>query len=290
MAAPAFLVLAVVPGVFWLWLFARKGSYRPEPRRVLALTFTLGMVAVLPAALIETALIRDSLSGVRVGHAHLGRTAAALFLVVGPVEEAAKFLVVRLAPYRSGYFEEPMDGLVYGAAASLGFASAENFFYMLQYGAGIIALRGPLSTLAHLVFGSFWGYALGQGRTKAGGGLAVALGLGAAALLHGVFDLAVVAAGQGGLLAGLALIAAGGVWTVRRFDWAQRVSPFRYRRNYPLVECPACQRPSRAFFRFCPWCGTAVARRSGPLLCGHCNTRNRPDAAFCTQCGDRFER
>ena len=57
-----------------------------------------------------------------------------MLAIVGPVEETSKFLAIRLAVYRSLHFEEPMDGLVYGAAASLGFASLENLIYVLSYG------------------------------------------------------------------------------------------------------------------------------------------------------------
>ena len=110
--------------------------------------------------------------------------------VVGPVEETCKFLTVRLRAYRSPYFEEPMDGLVHAAAASLGFASLENLFYILDYGPEVMIIRAPLSTLGHLIFGSLWGYALGL-RHEGGDARLVWRGLGLAALLHGLFNVAV---------------------------------------------------------------------------------------------------
>lgn len=274
--------LALAPGLFWLWFFVRKNSYRPEPRRLLAMTFMLGMLAVLPAAITEMALIGDS---AHASSAHLGAMAVATLLVVGPVEELSKFLVVRLYAYRSGYFEEPMDGLVYAAAASLGFASAENFFYILRYGPEVILLRGPLSTLAHLVFGGFWGYALGRSQARFGGWLIVAAGLIVAAFLHGLFDLAVLAEFP---LLSIALVAVGAAWIMSRFNWARRISPFRYRRNYPFLQCPGCRQAVRVTSSACPYCGTAVRRGMAPLVCGRCNAGNRSDAVFCTQCGDRF--
>ena len=63
-----------------------------------------------------------------------------------------------------------MDGLVYAAAASLGFASLENLMYVLAFGPWVMVLRAPLSTLAHVIFGSFWGFPLGRknsGESKA---------------------------------------------------------------------------------------------------------------------------
>ena len=73
-----------------------------------------------------------------------------MLLVVGPVEEFSKFAVVRLKAYRSLYFDEPMDGLVYAAAASLGFASLENVLYVVDFGPEVMIVRAPVSTVAHL--------------------------------------------------------------------------------------------------------------------------------------------
>jgi RsiW-degrading membrane proteinase PrsW (M82 family) len=70
-----------------------------------------------------------------------------------------------------------MDGLVYGAAASLGFASLENLAFMLMFGPEAILVRGPLTTLAHLVLSSIWSYPLGQTtQKKTGFGLPVVAG------------------------------------------------------------------------------------------------------------------
>ncbi|MBF8299208.1 MAG: putative protease [Dehalococcoidia bacterium] len=279
----SFIVLALAPGLFWLWFYVRKNSYRPEPRRLLAITFGLGMLSTLPAGIIEQVFIGDSLDDT---HITLGAVALNMLFIVGPVEEVSKFLAVRLYAYRSGYFEEPMDGLVYSAAASLGFASLENFVYILGYGPEVMLARGPLSTLAHLVFGSFWGYALGWSRGRGGGSFVVVIGLAAAAAVHGFFNVSVFSGG--GIALGIAMVIAGAFWAMSRFNWARRVSPFRYRSNYPLAKCTNCQRPFRVTLPACPYCGTALMRREASLVCGNCKAANRPDAAFCTTCGDRF--
>ena len=95
----------------------------------------------------------------------------------GRWKELCKFGAVRLGAYRSLYFDEPVDGLVYASAASLGFASLENLFYVLQYGPEVMLLRAPLSTVAHLVFGSIWGQALGQFYVSGGRRAALLYGL-----------------------------------------------------------------------------------------------------------------
>ena len=277
----AFVALAFAPGVFWLWFFARKSRYHPAPRRLLAITFFLGMAATIPAMLLERLWIDES---VVAGEAAIGAAAAGMLLVVGPVEEAVKFAAVRLGPYRSLYFDEPMDGLVFSAAASLGFASLENLGYMATYGAAVILVRAPLSTVAHAVFGSVWGYALGWSRQRRGGSLVVLGGLGVAAVAHGLFNLSL----DVNPLLAVALLLGGVAWTLSRFGWAERVSPFRYRRNYPQVQCGSCQRLVRVTSRFCHHCGALAHGADRTLFCGHCGSRNRPDASYCTWCGDRL--
>ena len=88
--------------------------------------------------------------------------AASNMLVVGPIEEYGKYLVVKRWALRHPAFNEPLDGIVYAAAAALGFAALENFFYLLDNGAWLILIRGPLSTLDHVFFSALWGYALGM--------------------------------------------------------------------------------------------------------------------------------
>ena len=279
-------LIAFAPGAFWLWFFARKDVYRPEPKRLLALTFFLGVVSAVPAAAIEYVFISDSdFAGMA-----FGTLAANMLFVVGPVEEFAKFLAVRLGAYRSLHFDEPGDGLVYAAAASLGFASIENLGYVLAFGPAVMILRAPLSTAAHVVFGGFWGYALGLraggGDSRGGGFWIVAGGLLAASAAHGIFNITVSTLP----LAAIALTAVGVWWTLSRFDWARRVSPFRYRRNYPKIACAACGRRIAAISRFCRFCGARAAgrRHAAALYCGRCAAPSRPDAAYCAACGDKF--
>jgi protease PrsW len=270
--------------VFWLWFFTRLDVYKPEPRRLLALTFGLGMVATIPAGIINTLFIDEA---VLEPGAALASVAMAMLLVVGPVEETCKFLAVRLGPYRSRYFDEPIDAMVYGAAASLGFASLENLFYVLQFGPEVMLFRAPLSTLGHLVFGSVWAYGLSvhwaSGRKRRG---FFALTLAGGAILHGLFNVAVFVFFPAAIL----LVAVGAVWAFRRFEWWQRKSPFRYRRNYPLIGCTSCGRQTRITGEYCRFCGAVLPKQPSTLICGNCQHSNRPDALYCTRCGDRLLR
>lgn len=284
MGALVYPVLALAPGVFWLWFFLRRNVYGLAPKRLIALTFFLGMVSTIPAAIIELLLDESLLDD---GFGSLASVAAAMLFVVGPVEETCKFLAVRLGAFRSRYFDEPVDGLVYAAAASLGFASLENLLYILHFGPEVMILRAPISTLGHVIFGSFWGYALGRQATDKSRGKALApAAIAVAALVHGLYNVVVFAYP----LAVLPMIGLGLWWVLSRFGWANRVSPFRYRRNFPRVACPGCRQYVSIVSRYCSYCGSQMGPPTGTLLCSHCGNSNRADAGYCATCGDRLER
>lgn len=286
MTFAGFLLVAFAPGLFWLWFYLRRGSYRPAPRRLIVVTFALGCLAIIPAGLIEWLLLGDSFLEEGAG---IGGVAAGMLFVVGPVEELCKFAAVRLNAYRSPYFDEPMDGLVYAAAASLGFASLENLLCVYEFGPEVMLVRAPVSTLAHLVFGGIWGYALGvhhaSGRKRP---ILVFGSLALSAFTHVAFNIFMIVPLT--VLLAIVLTVSGAIWLSGRFAWGRRISPFRYRRNYPQMECPSCGWRTRALSQFCRFCGQEVQSVQGRLFCGNCNAENRPDAGYCTNCGDRLLR
>lgn len=284
---PVYLTLAFAPGLFWLWFFARRNIYRPDPKRILAATFFLGMASTIPAGVLNTVFV-DS-EAVFDGSASLTSVAAGMFFLVGPVEEACKFLAVRLYAYRTKYFDEPMDGLVYAAAASLGFASLENLQYVIEFGPEVMIGRAPLSTLGHVVFGSAWGYALGM-QARAGkerSTFVLAAGILAAAILHGAFNTLLF---LGNFAYVLLFFGAGVWWTLARFSRARKSSPFRYMRNYPNFACASCGRIVSVAHNHCRHCGVPVPSKADKLYCANCGRGARADARFCTGCGDQFLR
>jgi protease PrsW len=179
------ILIALAPCVFWLWIIYKRDKYAPEPMSLIIRTFLLGAAIAIPVAIVELAV---SPAG-NTTSLTLLEAAYQAFIVAGITEELGKFLVVRLTMYKSIYFEEPADGLVYAAAAALGFAALENIVYLFTYGWKAILIRGLVSNLAHVLFSGFWGYPLSLhklGIPKSRGW--VWLGLIAAILAHGIFD------------------------------------------------------------------------------------------------------
>lgn len=180
------ILVAFAPCVFWLWLILRGHKYEPEPKSLLIRTFFLGLAIGVPVAVIEGILYPKSLAQNALS---LPTAAYVGFIVAGVTEESAKFLVVRRGVYSSRFFKDPYDGLIYPAAAALGFASLENVGYMLSFGWNVILARGLVSNLAHVLFASLWGYPLSLHKLAIiKSRYIVWFGLISAMLAHGVFD------------------------------------------------------------------------------------------------------
>lgn len=194
----------------------RKDLHR-EPGRLVLRVFLGGALATLAAALIEEvgeAALRVTLAE----HALLHGLLSA-FLIAALVEETLKYRVVRYAA-RQPAFDEPMDGVVYGAIASLGFAALENVAYVSHGGWGVVGIRAALSVPGHAAYGAIVGYYVAQARFAPPGRPQSALrGVWWAMLLHGLYDwpaLSVMAwRTQHGSLAGLpAAFAFMGLWMI----------------------------------------------------------------------------
>jgi RsiW-degrading membrane proteinase PrsW (M82 family) len=196
------LVLAVAPAVFILWYVYRKDSYEPEPLRLVTLVFLLGGLSVIPAAVIEYPFPQGIITS----------------SVVAPfVEEMIKFCVVFFFVYHLPEFDEPMDGMMYAAAAGLGFAAVENIFYVLEGGIAVGILRAIASVPGHMVFSCVWGYTLGIAKFRAGSARAplVITGLAGSVLLHGIFNFSLEVYEVAGLVFILVLLIPLGLWYTR---------------------------------------------------------------------------
>ena len=188
------LLAAFAPGLFWLWFFYKKDKLEPEPKRLIVMTFLLGMGLGIPATLLEL-LFTESLF--------------AIILVAPIIEEGLKYSGVRLTVYRSAEFNEPLDGIIYTAALALGFASMENWLYLLAaylnasdmaqstetlspFGvvASVFVVRAFLSVPSHVLYSSMWGSALGRAKfaDPAQGNAMIQRGLLLAILCHGLFN------------------------------------------------------------------------------------------------------
>lgn len=192
--ATACLVIPFALSFAWLAFVRRFDRARPEPMWLVAATFALGGASVVPAGLVEAAADRltpwlDPSVATLGGQLWALPLAVGVFtVVVGLSEEGAKLLATWALAKHRREFDEPVDGIVYGCAAALGFAAVENveYFAIGRMSSAVIALRAFMTVPAHMFFGAIWGYAMGRKlvsrKTSVGAFLALA------ALAHGSFD------------------------------------------------------------------------------------------------------
>jgi protease PrsW len=180
---------AVVPSLLLMWYFNKRDLFR-EPPRVLWATFGLGVAVTVPVVLVAMPL---TLLFAQLHNPHAKGLAEAFMMAAIP-EELFKFLVVRFYCVRHREFDEPMDGIVYGAAASLGFASLENILYVTQGGLGVALMRAITAVPNHAFLGALMGYYLGQARfSPQTARQSTRLALLVPILLHGLYDYPLLA-------------------------------------------------------------------------------------------------
>jgi RsiW-degrading membrane proteinase PrsW (M82 family) len=187
--------IIVAGALLWLLYFDRKDSLKPEPRRLLLLAWLAGCGSALLALFLfwlAALLGMPSWPG-----ESLGEIAFYCFLLVGPVEEGAKFTAARALLFRSRHFDERIDGMVYASAVAIGFATVENLLYaqILPWPQQLV--RAITSPLTHSLFAAIWGFGTAHAllvcRSRGCRLLWQLLPLVLAMALHGLYDFFLLA-------------------------------------------------------------------------------------------------
>jgi RsiW-degrading membrane proteinase PrsW (M82 family) len=150
---------AVIPSLLLLWYFYSRDVY-PEPGMVILVTFGWGLLSVVPVAVLELTLFAELHPFVNPFLTGLSKA----FWGAAVPEELLKFLVIVFYCSRHQEFDDPMDGMVYGAVASLGFATLENMLYIASGGFTVAMARSITAVPCHAFLGAIMGYYVGQAR------------------------------------------------------------------------------------------------------------------------------
>lgn len=215
LAVLAWLLPSLVPAVVLAILVHRSDRNR-EPVWLVTLTFALGVVFGGVELFVEgrAATWTDLALETRVA----GDTGALVFTfaLAAPLREAAK-VAATWGAFRSRHFDEAYDGLVYPAAAALGFAAVENALQLRMHPGALGYLRAGLALPAHLFFACMWGYALGRARVERARSVFPVAWL-AATAGHGLYLHLVYGRGPGAIVAATPLLLAMGLlaWIAAR--------------------------------------------------------------------------
>jgi RsiW-degrading membrane proteinase PrsW (M82 family) len=122
--------------------------------------------------------------------------------------------------------DEPLDGVVYGAAVALGFAAVENaVFADRAESVGLVVQRAFTATLLHVCCTASVGFALAVAKLSRRRGRRrwrwIAGGIGFAVGLHGLYDLVLAGDRALALVALLLLLPFGLVALAVKIQWAR---------------------------------------------------------------------
>jgi RsiW-degrading membrane proteinase PrsW (M82 family) len=138
---------AIAPALLMLWLVIAADE-RPGPPTKVWTAFFLGaasisLLGVARAPFMKILAVPENPWVTQVLHSVFG---------VAAPEEIVKILVIVAVSARRRRFADPMDTVVYGAAAGLGFAAYENLAYLVQHQEmwrSLAALRSVLTVPFH---------------------------------------------------------------------------------------------------------------------------------------------
>lgn len=184
------VVLALVPALLWLAFFYLQDVREPEPKILVLAVFILG---ALLARAVGLPLVQEVF---RTGE---WITATPLYhllgniLVVGFLSQFLVYAAVRYSVYYAAEFDERIDGIIYGTAAALGYATVLNIDYVVRsvQRGGLNLSTGTIqvavTALAMASFGGLLGYFLGRCKFEDEPAWWMPAGLILAAVLHGLF-------------------------------------------------------------------------------------------------------
>jgi RsiW-degrading membrane proteinase PrsW (M82 family) len=234
------VLVAAAPSLALLTYFYLRDRYEREPLGHLIAAYLLGAFAMLAAQGMAVTLdqfispdwLRASGEGGRLVDA---------FVLAGLVEELAKWVVLLAAVYAWREFDEPFDGLLYGVAIALGFATLENFLFLANRGLAIAWQRAIFAVPAHALFGGCMGYYAGRAKFVPVDGQealrfwrAIVLSLAVPVAFHGAYDYALLHGLGWKVWVAITLLSlAFWIFVLRRVKRAQRASPYRPKTMMP---------------------------------------------------------
>ena len=248
------LAIAFAPGLLWVWFFYKKDKFEPEPKKIIIVTFILGIVATIPAGILNNTLIRSSIEQANILYLFF-----AAFFVIGPVEEISKYMAIRVYALKSKEFDEPIDAMLYSVVAALGFATFENFLYISIFGPSLILMRAITGCLGHAGFSGIVGYYVGKAKFSSHkSNNPLFKGLAIAAFSHGLFNFVLFTQT---ILAFLfvPLLIVLVYFLTKRMNELSSASPFKPSNQYDF-KCPKCKKKVLSSSNFCPECGFKFKR------------------------------
>ncbi|MBD8025242.1 intramembrane metalloprotease PrsW [Ureibacillus sp. Re31] len=146
---------AIAPGLALLSYFYLRNQMATEPRKTLLQAFLFGTLITFPIMFIQYVVKTEET---------FSNPFITEVLFSSGLEEFFKWLVIFTVILRHIEFDDPYDGILYGASVSLGFATVENVLYLLSFGIDTAFMRAILPVSSHALFGVVMGYYFGKSK------------------------------------------------------------------------------------------------------------------------------
>ncbi|SDP44428.1 glutamic-type intramembrane protease PrsW [Halobacillus aidingensis] len=193
----AILTAAISPAVAIMTFIYLSKRIELEPLPLIIRMFIIGVIMVFPIMFIQYAFETEN-----VFHSSFLKS----FFLAELLEEFFKWFFLLFVAYRHSDFDHHYDGIIYGVAVSLGFATIENIIYIFQNGIEIAILRAVFPVSSHALFGLIMGYYMGKAKFRTNrSNWCLALGLVIPVGLHVIYDYII---------------------TVKEMTWMYWITPF----------------------------------------------------------------
>ncbi len=213
----------VLPALAWLWFWRREDSVHPEPRRLIALSFLAGMIAVAVVIPLE-----------KMVQPYIASTVL-LFCVWSVMEEVIKYILAQLTVLRSREDDEPIDPVIYMVTVALGFAAAENALFLISPLAGDTLVQAVITgnlrfvgaTLLHVLSSAVIGVFLGLSFYKKRSTKVwyIIAGVILASLLHSLFNFLILNTPENHILRTFGFVWLGVILLLAMLEYIKRIHP-----------------------------------------------------------------
>jgi len=146
------IVFALLPSLIWLIFFLKRDK-NPEPRWLIARTFMIGALMVIPAI------------GAQYLLNYFSNKFIVCLIIAALIEEVSKYGAAFWGAFHLPELDEPIDAMIYMITAGLGFAAMENLLVLVNLNiatlhlmVGATLMRFLTATFIHALSSGLMGY------------------------------------------------------------------------------------------------------------------------------------